>query len=269
MNWFQRYGFPGMYFWGLLILWLTAFHACEIKGGNVKMGNCTVVDVKIIGAIIAASFLPVGYLISILGQSLYLLSPFGVHLRATRKADIRFGDNDACRGLWGRWEPRIEALSCFAAASHPGCATIDESRYLQGWVRNRTNVLAIDFSLMLSTVLSPFTAYAIVKVFGLDTHPNWNWNWLWFAFLLSVFIFVVSLGNWLILCHQVTILITAHLRLLFGERFYQGEMRGGPNEPGWADLWACVGRLVILLLVGVALLSLLYFSSFLAPVHGP
>ena len=59
MVWFQRYGFPGVYFWGMMILWLPGFYHCEF----FDILSCDFG--KTIGAFAVASFLPLGYLISI------------------------------------------------------------------------------------------------------------------------------------------------------------------------------------------------------------
>ena len=63
MDWFKRYGIPGAYFWGFLILWIWVLYDCKID--NI-INNDAVMKVVIAGII--GSFLPIGYLISIFGQ---------------------------------------------------------------------------------------------------------------------------------------------------------------------------------------------------------
>jgi hypothetical protein len=211
MNWFQRYGIPGAIFWGLLILWIGAFYHSEI---DKVLHSTQVYDVKVVGGIIVGSFLPIGYLISILGQLIYLACPcfgiHGVHMRARRLAGVKFGDNDT---WWRRWEAKVEALTFLnVVAARQNRLELEQSRFIQEWNRHRVNVLAINWSLMLATVLSPLSVCIFIKVF--DLTPQVNWNWFWFATIVSGFIFVVSLVSWLVLHYQVTKVIAGHFSLL-------------------------------------------------------
>jgi hypothetical protein len=86
MNWFQRYGIPGAYFWALMILWIGTFYHDNINIEILKSDTG-----KTIAGIIAGSFIPIGYLISVIVQFLYLTIPgIGIDTRARKKAKIKF-----------------------------------------------------------------------------------------------------------------------------------------------------------------------------------
>ena len=72
MDWFQRYGIPGAVFWSFLILWIGAFHNCVIPK---TICPTDIEKAKIIAAIAAGTFLPIGYLMAVIGQLVYHLAP--------------------------------------------------------------------------------------------------------------------------------------------------------------------------------------------------
>ncbi len=201
MAWFQRYGFAGAYFWGLLILWLAAFYNCELH--RILTGDVA----KIVGAIVATSFLPIGYISSILQQIIYLWSrrpQLGITRRAIKKANV-FQDNNEREYL-------LEAEACLLVMSdkininknkvQDNNPDIDRQRFLQDWIRNRNNVMAINGSLMIASILAFITAVSV-------PYPLFKWEmqfelrWFLFAFLVTVFVFLILLFSWDILSEKV------------------------------------------------------------------
>ena len=80
MNWFERYGIPGAVFWGFLILWIVALHKSVIPDPICSMD---IEKAQIIALIAAGTFLPIGYLMAVIGQLTYHLVPWiGIDTRA-------------------------------------------------------------------------------------------------------------------------------------------------------------------------------------------
>ena len=67
MDWFKRYGIPGAYFLAILLAWLYAMYTCW----PFDLG------LEDLAKVMAFMFLPVGYLLSILGQLRYHWAPKG------------------------------------------------------------------------------------------------------------------------------------------------------------------------------------------------
>ncbi|MBI2287845.1 MAG: hypothetical protein HYU83_02500 [Chloroflexi bacterium] len=84
MNWFERYGIPGLYFVALMAGWIYAFFPQAVPFIHLKHFDWMT---GLIAALVAIS-LPIGYIISIISQAVYLdwrrcfqmkLMPFFLH----------------------------------------------------------------------------------------------------------------------------------------------------------------------------------------------
>ena len=71
MNWFQRYGIPGAYFVALTAAWLFVLSP---QTRAVVDGDHTA---ALVGLAVLV-FLPIGYVISVLGQVIYLRLPWAL-----------------------------------------------------------------------------------------------------------------------------------------------------------------------------------------------
>lgn len=202
MAWFQRYGFAGAYFWGLLLLWIAALYNCELH-------NTLSSDVATaIGAIAAASFLPIGYISSILQQTIYLIlrKPWiGITGRAIKNSSVFLATNER--------EYLLEAEACLVVMSKNikkinekiiknENSDVDKQKFLQEWIRNRNNVMAINASLMVASILAILTA-----LFGPKLLLKWEiqleMRWFLFASIVTVLSFGILLLNWIILSKEV------------------------------------------------------------------
>jgi len=150
VNWFERYGIPGLYFVGLLAGWLYAFYP-QIICSNTLPG--------LIAALIAIS-LPIGYILSIIGQTLYLkLKWLGVHGAATdrvNKETGRLNCDDSTRD-----EAVIEARTLLLTTRGPFLDPIKTHKYMRDWIARRMDVIAINQSLIVATVFSWFITIVI------------------------------------------------------------------------------------------------------------
>ena len=212
MGWFQRYGFPGAYFWGLSALWLSAFYHCEFR--NILTGDTA----KTVGAIATASFLPIGYLISIIQQTIYLWFKkpwFGITGRAMKKANVFQDTNER--------EYLLEAEACLVVMSEKvegrkgnnNKLDVDKQRFLQDWIRNRNNVMAINGSLMLATVLAFLTAF-LVPYFCLKWEVQVEWGWFGLAIGVTVPVFLILFSSWRMLSKEVVTVEAGIYKMLAG-----------------------------------------------------
>lgn len=201
MVWFQRYGFAGAYFWGLLILWLAAFYNCDFQ--RILTGDVA----KVVGAIATTSFLPIGYISSILQQIIYLWfrkSWLGITRRAVKKANVFQDANER--------EYLLEAEACLLVMSdkimvnknkvQDNKPDIDRQRFLQDWIRNRNNVMAINASLMVASILA-FLIAVSVPYFLLKWEMQFELRWFLFVFFVTVIVFLILLFSWYILSEEV------------------------------------------------------------------
>ena len=111
--------------------------------------------------------MPIGYVISIVGTSIYL-KWLGVHRAAmemVRVSPIRFLD-----GKLTRDEAIVEANSTLLAALRNGIPgiSLEGHCYIRDWIRRRMDVVAINFSLIVATLL----AGIIALVIWVWQHPN-------------------------------------------------------------------------------------------------
>ena len=217
MTWFQRYGFAGAYFWGLLILWLAAFYNCELQ--HILTGDAA----KIVGAIAAASFLPIGYFSSILQQNFYLKwrwPPLAITPRAMKKANVFSSDSikkqyyileaEACLVVMGE---KINNNN--VQDNKKPDPDVDKQRFLQDWIRNRNNVMAINGSLMIASVLAFIIAVSVPYPL-LKWEMQFELRWFLFAFFVTVFVFLILLFSWYILSEEVVRVEAGIYKMLAG-----------------------------------------------------
>ncbi len=152
MNWFERYGIPGAYFVSLMAIWIYAIRPDLFK-------NEACLSPELLAALAALIFLPSGYVISIIGQSVYL-NWRSCFIR------LRFGRLRGCLGFHGaaldsldpanqyRDEAIIEARTLLLTASRNGPLSVNTHRYMRDWIAKRMDVVAINLSLLLATFLA-------------------------------------------------------------------------------------------------------------------
>jgi hypothetical protein len=139
VDWFKRYGIPGIYFVGLVVGWMYALYCCWPF-------NLTVEEVLKLGAFIS---LPSGYILSVLSQYLYLqFKIFGLHRKAAKRLDI----------LLEKYEYELEGMCCIAVSRLNKGNDLESQKFIQDWIRKRMDVLAINSTMIIATCLAPFVA---------------------------------------------------------------------------------------------------------------
>lgn len=191
MGWFQRYGIPGAYFCGLSIMWFAALYHCQFT----EIVNSEHY-VKIIAGVLAGSFLPGGYLLSVIGQIVYHCVPgFGIDTRARRVARIQFE-------AWpDRWlEYRQEAITVYQIITTTAFS-LDQIKWLLEWMSRRMDMIVINTSLVLATIVTPFGIWLFPKIFGLSAQISQQW--FLFVCVVSGIVFVTSSLSWVVLTKQL------------------------------------------------------------------
>jgi len=153
MNWFKRYGISGAYFL-LFILWwsIVIFNITSINNQITKEQK------EFIGWLFVFSFLPIGYLITIIQQALFYmgLSGYRMHKNVVDNLQLELKrrynlDNTYCD------EAKSEAiLTCRIRLDEAN--DLERLKYLAGFATRRFDVISINNSIIMSTFLAPLFA---------------------------------------------------------------------------------------------------------------
>ncbi|MBI4186703.1 MAG: hypothetical protein HY530_04250 [Chloroflexi bacterium] len=165
MNWFERYGIPGFYFVGLMAGWTYAFSPHT---------NNILDNPGLIAAFIAVS-LPIGYIISIVSQAVYLSwrrclwncrhlrGWLGYHGAAMDMAGI------TSIGFPGAMPPdnrdeRLNEANTLLLTALSKRTSVRTQEYVRNWIARRQDVCAMNQSVILATLLAPILAFVICKL---------------------------------------------------------------------------------------------------------
>lgn len=193
MNWFERYGIPGIYF----VLLLAVFYW-------IISGCLPIHDLAAFGAALSVS-IPLGYILVILSQFLYYtISPWQVHLKAWENA----GEKAEKRKEW--WV-ETEATILDRLECHEN--KVEKGRWIQDWFMKRFDVLTINSALMLATIIG-----WILGVLGLyflrSAQRAVNSNHLLVFGVISCLILLILICNTCILTKQARRIATEYYKHL-------------------------------------------------------
>jgi hypothetical protein len=142
MNWFERYGIPGLYF----VLLVTIL--CCIIFGFPYCKDQRDIAIKAFVAALPAS-VPIGYILVIFSQLLYykVFSWWQVHREAWRLANVDDEEEREDEEWWV--EARATVLARWRTSNED---KIKKGKWLQEWFAKRFDVLAINSALILATI---------------------------------------------------------------------------------------------------------------------
>jgi multisubunit Na+/H+ antiporter MnhF subunit len=171
VNWFERYGIPGLYFVGIITGWVYAFCPQIICWEDLDT------LFGLIAALIAIS-LPIGYVISIWGQFVYLnwrrclygcgrclRGWLGFHGAAIDRVGIPSPDFPIYD------EADIEARTLLLSSSW-GPFNVDTHEYMRNWIARRMDVIAINQSLFWATIFAGVIAIIAFVICRLQPGPS-------------------------------------------------------------------------------------------------
>ena len=199
MNWFQRYGIPGAAFYGFVILWVGAFHKCAID-----QVFCDTEIAKVIAAIAAGTFLPIGYLLSVVGQLIYHLLPgIGIDTRARAAKASKIPKSFYNSTL--EWQQEMasmqETLFCLMDGKKEGEKGMgaEDIRLVSEWMSKRMGMLVINGVLILAVIAAMFLSLLLKIVLP------WQFDGRWYSFalILSVLLWFYCSLSWWILSEQL------------------------------------------------------------------
>lgn len=194
MNWFQRYGIPGAFFYGLIFVLLYLYYPCKIN-------QFKEIIEKIIVPFTLLTFLPVGYLISILQQILYYKC-LGIHKKAIIESnfDIYKYYNEL---NFKKNELIIEALSVLytTGINVNKIIKIDELKFRQEWISRRMDILSINLSLILSTFFS--IIFILIPILCFKWQFQINIIKMIFSSLIAIIILLILSISYCIIKNQL------------------------------------------------------------------
>lgn len=185
MGWFQRYGIPGAYFWLIVIIWTLAFWHCNFDAleGDI---------VNILGGIIVISFTPVGYILTIITQIVYLWRE-GIDAQARKKAKANAG---LCSNKeWKQEADSVIQIMKLYKKKEEG------SKFVCDWMVRRMDVIVISRTLICASPLGIVGAMLFPWISKWDWQPNWQW--ILFALILTIFVMTASIVIMITLWRQL------------------------------------------------------------------
>jgi hypothetical protein len=185
MNWFERYGIPGLYF---VLLVATA---CYIFGPPCDKDTA----IQIFIAALSAS-LPIGYILVVTSQWLYYKVPcLQVHHKAW-KAAKKDADKELPEDEEWWVEARATVLGRWRISNED---RIEKGKWLQEWFAKRFDVLAINSALILATVFGLLALIIMWRLrFSQVSSPDLDFyrRWALIAFIglsiLAIAVLVLS-----------------------------------------------------------------------------
>lgn len=194
MNWFQRYGIPGAYFIGLTIAWVYTIY------GKIPTLDCKVHGEILIG-VMAIIFIPIGYIISITQQMLYLACPFlGIHSSAMNRKNR----NKIYKKCKCCVEPKLEALSLIKTVQSENSMVAAD--HVRNWINKRMDIVAINSSLIVATIVSIAIAYIFQKIFCGKSYQTTDMEWK-FIPSITFLVLTVLILSIILLRNQIIIVI--------------------------------------------------------------
>ncbi|MFC2169416.1 hypothetical protein ACFLRM_02470 [Acidobacteriota bacterium] len=176
MNWFERYGIPGAYFVGYTIALTYIFHSHWVK--------CIFLSpevLKAFPAFVAIIFLPIGYIITVFQQWIYLK-----YLGLLRSAQKTF--NPAFFGIEKR-EHILEAIWEFQVTHER--MRLREIENMQNWSRKRMDIMAISLSIILGTIVSFVFVVIIPLGFPIGAFCCLQWGAIVFSALIILIMILI------------------------------------------------------------------------------
>jgi hypothetical protein len=219
MNWFERYGIVGTFFVTMTTMWFFCLFPDSIA--LLEQGNVESDLLKYIAGFLVFSFLPIGYLIVILGQWIYyrqrnIWERIHCNLWMNLSPDVKSKilqreQNDMGKELSEAEqddEAKIEAVITYYDRVSSSLS-VENNKYLSAFGTKRYDVISINRGLALSVIISCPCAI-ILKLFILHiTHTNGLWK-LWvpsvFALAPAIVIIIIAFAILKTLSHSNSIL---------------------------------------------------------------
>jgi hypothetical protein len=207
MNWFERYGIPGLYF----VLLVTIL--CCIIFGFPYCKDQRDIAIKAFVAALPAS-VPIGYILVIFSQALVYwdkISWWRVHHEAWENAK-----NDEDRHEDKEWWVEAHATILGRWRYFDKNNKLEAAKWLQEWFAKRFDVLAINSALIVATFIGWFLVMPGFLLLKLVSRAAANCNVVLGAifFVVSVFVIIILCKSNCLLTKQARYVATEYYKVL-------------------------------------------------------
>ncbi len=165
MNWFQRYTIPGVYFIALTTSWFHALYCYKTFNELSDLNTLITIAIVIV--------FPIGYIISVLQQFLYYrCAVLAIHMKVNKEANTTFSK---LRDFFSLPSPENELEAEHISAFFLVKYTQNHEKEVdirQDLIRKRMDVIAINLSIIVATLLALFTAFILGIFSGLSLQPK-------------------------------------------------------------------------------------------------
>lgn len=153
-------------------------------------------DIKNLFGFVAIAFLPVGYFITILQQSIYLsCKRLGLHRKAKNEAKFKFPGNPDS-------ELALEVFSTLSAGN--AGITIERHKYFQEFIRKRMDVLVINTSLLTATGILGLCTFVLLLN---EKAQFMKWKYLCSLLSFNLLILIILFWNTRLLRKQISLML--------------------------------------------------------------
>ena len=184
MNWFERYAIPGIYFVSLLVAFYLIIFGFPCEKQTIVTAFAAAISLSV----------PVGYILTIISQRIYYWLPRSCQLHSNAWYHEAKNQPKSKRMSEEIVEAKVAVLGRWKIKSDKS----DKGRWLQEWFTKRMDVLAINCSLILATIIGWFLAFL-----GLCFLKPLPATVKWYRLLLPVGITTLVIIFWLILSIQL------------------------------------------------------------------
>lgn len=259
MNWFERYGIVGAYFLIIFSFWVNSFSSFFTFEPEKW---------KLLGIVFASTFLPVGYILTVCSQWFYYTMLGGRHIHReistilSQSAQLNKYDRRQLRLDQNIDEAICEAIATsFLRLGRIRNINAEGLRLLMPFCTRRFDVISINNGIILSSILSLPTAFALIIYFpNISLTINFDLLSLFLLSLGSIVLILILMGLSRILGNQIIEIN----RSLFGIEQGRQDMRllDRLRERLMRDaIPAFHGCLIIVILASLLIVSILRISS--------
>lgn len=159
MDWFKRYGIPGAYFCVLTLAWIAVCYPCKF--------NYLKANIKDLVVLVVIAFLPIGYILTTIQMFFYYsIRCLGIHRDAQKEAKLPLPPEIKTK-IKCEHEAIFEAYTHilsfnYAEEDKKKDKKFEEVKFIQDWIRKRMDILTINATLILASLIS-----AVLSILGL------------------------------------------------------------------------------------------------------
>lgn len=159
MNWFERYGIVGMFFWFMTFLWLVVY----FPDLQYYIAIDTKVDAELIVGFCTLTFIPIGYLLNVFSQNRYY-SRKEIHckhlqnLNSKLRDKLELIDSESFGDINTDDEVVVESVLTYYDRKSLGEFSVAENKFISEYATKRYAVMATNRSFICAVPFSVICA---------------------------------------------------------------------------------------------------------------